>query len=213
MVVARDIRDRQAARARMLHLAEHDALTGLRNRGAFMAALAGRIVRHRADEPALALLFIDLDHFKQVNDAHGDLASDALLRGIADRLLASLPGDAVAGRFGGDEFVILLPAVAGQVQAHETASRLMAAMAEAVPWNRQLMRVTPTIGVALYPLDASSADGLLRQADAALYRSTPARRPAGPSYRCTSPRWVWRPNRPASTTPGWPTGWRAANSS
>lgn len=175
MVVARDIRDRQAARTRMQHLAEHDALTGLRNRGAFMAALAGRIARHRADGPALALLFIDLDHFKQINDAHGHLAGDALLRGIAGRLLASLQGDAVAGRFGGDEFVILLPA-AGRGQAHETASRLLAAMTEPVPWNGQLMSVTPTIGVALYPLDANSADALLRQADAALYAGKAAGR-------------------------------------
>jgi diguanylate cyclase (GGDEF)-like protein/PAS domain S-box-containing protein len=176
MVVARDIRDRQAARVRMQHLAEHDALTGLRNRGAFMAALGERIASHRNDSPALALLFIDLDHFKQVNDAHGHLAGDALLQGIAGRLLASLRGDAVAGRFGGDEFVILLPAAGGRAQARDTAQRLLAAMAEPVSWNGQLMSVTPTIGVALYPADAASGDALLRQADAALYAGKAAGR-------------------------------------
>ena len=96
MVAARDIRDRQAAHARLQHLAEHDALTGLRNRGAFMAELASRIARHRDDDPALALLFVDLDHFQQVNDAHGHLAGDALLRGRASRQLAR-----PAGRCGG----------------------------------------------------------------------------------------------------------------
>lgn len=176
MVVARDIRDRQAARQRMQYLAEHDALTGLRNRGAFMAALTERIAQHQADDPALALLFVDLDHFKQVNDAHGHLAGDALLRGIASRLLAQLPGDAVAGRFGGDEFVVLLPVAAGRAQAHETAHRLVAAMAGPVSWNGLLVSVTPTIGVALFPQDATNADALLRHADAALYAGKAAGR-------------------------------------
>ena len=157
MVVARDIRDRQAARVRMQHLAEHDALTGLRNRGAFMTALTARIARHHADDPALALLFVDLDHFKQVNDLHGHLAGDALLRGIASQLLANLPGDAVAGRFGGDEFVILLPVAAGRTEARETAHRLLCAMTGQVSWNDQLVGqpavAPPRTGLAGRPRD------------------------------------------------------------
>ena len=157
MVVARDIRDRQAARVRIQHLAEHDALTGLRNRGAFMTALTARIARHHADDPALALLFVDLDHFKQVNDLHGHLAGDALLRGIASQLLANLPGDAVAGRFGGDEFVILLPVAAGRTEARETAHRLLCAMTGQVSWNDQLVGqpavAPPRTGLAGRPRD------------------------------------------------------------
>ena len=178
MVVVRDIRDRQAARQRMQHLAEHDALTGLRNRGAFMAALAAAIDRQPAAAAPLALLFIDLDHFKQVNDALGHLAGDALLRAVAERLLAQLRDGAVAGRFGGDEFVILLPAVAGPDAAHDAALRLQAAMAEPVAWGEQRISVTPTIGVALHPQHGRDADTLLRHADTALYAGKAAGRAA-----------------------------------
>lgn len=176
MVVVRDIRDRQAARARMRHLAEHDALTGLRNRGAFMEALGSAIERHASGDPALALLFVDLDHFKHINDAHGHLAGDALLRGVAERLLARLRDGAVAGRFGGDEFVILMPEVAGRDEALDAGLRLLAAMAEPVTWGGQQLSVTPTIGVALYPDDGLSADNLLRHADAAMYAGKAAGR-------------------------------------
>jgi diguanylate cyclase (GGDEF)-like protein len=176
MVVVRDIRDRQAARSRMRHLAEHDALTGLRNRGAFMEALGTAIERHAGGAPSLALLFVDLDHFKQVNDTHGHLAGDALLRCVAERLLGRLRDGAVAGRFGGDEFVILMPEVASRAEAHEAGLRLLAAMAEPVAWGGQLLSVTPTIGVALYPDDSHSADALLRHADAAMYAGKAAGR-------------------------------------
>lgn len=176
MVVVRDIRDRQAARARMRYLAEHDALTGLRNRGAFMEALGTAIERHAGGAPSLALLFVDLDHFKQVNDAHGHLAGDALLRGVAERLLGRLRDGAVAGRFGGDEFVILMPEVANRAEAQEAGLRLLAAMAEPVAWGGQQLSVTPTIGVALYPDDSHSADALLRHADAAMYAGKAAGR-------------------------------------
>ena len=176
MVVVRDIRDRQAARARMQHLAEHDALTGLHNRGAFMAKLTLALAAQRPDEaPTLALLFVDLDHFKQVNDAHGHPAGDALLRGVAERLRAQLPDGGVAGRFGGDEFVILLPA-AGRAEAQAAALRLQAAMAEPVHWLGQLIGVTPTIGVALFPEHGHQADTLLRHADAAMYAGKAAGR-------------------------------------
>lgn len=176
MVVVRDIRDRQAARARIQHLAEHDALTGLRNRSAFMAALQAAIEHPAHPGAAQALLFIDLDHFKRINDALGHLAGDALLRAVAERLRAALPPGAVAGRFGGDEFVILLPAVAGHAAARDAALRLQAAMAAPVRWGGRTMAVTPTIGVALHPQDGDSADALLRHADAALYAGKAAGR-------------------------------------
>ena len=194
MVVVRDIRDRQAARARMQHLAEHDALTGLHNRGAFMAklavALAGASAAQRPqdaakrpddaaphphDAPPLALLFVDLDHFKQINDTHGHQAGDALLGGVAARLQAGLRDGGLAGRLGGDEFVILLP-VASRTEAHEAALRLQTAMAEPVDWQGQALGVTPTIGVALFPRDGRDADTLLRHADAAMYAGKAAGR-------------------------------------
>jgi len=176
MVVVRDIRDRQAARARMQHLAEHDALTGLHNRGAFMAKLTAALAAQPSGGgPPLALLFVDLDHFKQVNDAHGHSAGDALLRGAAARLQAGLRDGGMAGRLGGDEFVILLPA-ASRAEANDAALRLQAAMAEPVDWQGQALCVTPTIGVALFPRDGRDADTLLRHADAAMYAGKAAGR-------------------------------------
>ncbi|MEK8053522.1 diguanylate cyclase [Ideonella sp. DXS22W] len=176
MVVVRDIRDRQAARARMQHLAEHDALTGLRNRGAFMAALQAAIEHPPVPGGCQALLFVDLDHFKRINDALGHLAGDALLRAVAERLRGALPPGAVAGRFGGDEFVILLPQVADADAARAAAQQLQAAMGAPVHWGGRSMAVTPTIGVALHPADGDSADALLRHADAALYAGKAAGR-------------------------------------
>jgi diguanylate cyclase (GGDEF)-like protein/PAS domain S-box-containing protein len=209
MVVVRDIRDRQAARARMRHLAEHDALTGLLNRGAFMETLAAAIEGHASDAPALALLFVDLDHFKRINDAHGHLAGDALLRGVAERLLGRLREGAVAGRFGGDEFVILMPAVAGRDEAHEAGLRLLAAMAEPVAWGGQQLSATPTIGIALYPDDGRSADALLRHADAAMYAGKAAGRAVVAMFEPSMPR----PPPPASGwTPGWARPWPRVNS-
>ncbi|MDT7837419.1 diguanylate cyclase domain-containing protein [Aquabacterium sp. OR-4] len=179
MVVVRDIRDRQAARVRMQHLAEHDSLTGLRNRAAFMAALQAAIEQPAAPGMVLALLFVDLDHFKRINDALGHLAGDALLRTVAERLravLAAVAPGAEAGRFGGDEFVILLPGLAGAAAARAAALRVHAAIAEPVNWGGRPMAVTPTIGVALHPADGDSADALLRHADAALYAGKAAGR-------------------------------------
>jgi diguanylate cyclase (GGDEF)-like protein len=141
-----------------------------------MDALGTAIERHASSAPSLALLFVDLDHFKQVNDAHGHLAGDALLRGVAERLLGRLRDGAVAGRFGGDEFVILLPEVASRAEAQEAGLRLLAAMAEPVAWGGLQLSVTPTIGVALYPDDSHSADTLLRHADAAMYAGKAAGR-------------------------------------
>jgi diguanylate cyclase (GGDEF)-like protein/PAS domain S-box-containing protein len=176
MVVVRDIRDRQAVRERMRYLARHDALTGLHNRGAFMESLTKALARQRTGQHAMALLFIDLDHFKHINDSLGHLAGDALLRIQAERLMARLQPNAVAGRFGGDEFVLLLPEVASREEARQAAWQLQHAMAEPVIWNGQPMMTTPTIGVAISPADGDSADTFLRHADMAMYAGKAAGR-------------------------------------
>jgi diguanylate cyclase (GGDEF)-like protein/PAS domain S-box-containing protein len=176
MVVVRDIRDRQAARERIHHLAHHDAVTGLLNRGALMLELQAALDVHREASARLALLFIDLDHFKRINDRLGHLAGDALLQAVAGRLVAMLGADAAVGRFGGDEFVIMLPRVRDLAQVRNVAEGLREAMEHPVHFEGQAMSVTPTIGVAMFPADGDNVDQLLRRADAAMYSGKAAGR-------------------------------------
>jgi diguanylate cyclase (GGDEF)-like protein/PAS domain S-box-containing protein len=179
LVVVRDIRDRQAARERIRYLALHDGLTGLNNRGAFMDALQASLGEHRAQVRMLALLFFDLDHFKRINDTLGHLAGDAVLRAVADRLGRILPSGAVAGRFGGDEFVVMLPMVedAGSVE------QVRHAVSTPILHDGRAISVTPTIGVSIFPQDGNEADELLRRADAALYAGKAQGRDAVMFYR------------------------------
>jgi diguanylate cyclase (GGDEF)-like protein/PAS domain S-box-containing protein len=166
MVIVRDIRDRLAAQARIHHLAHHDALTGLPNRLAFEQRLEQALDGGQA---RLALLFVDLDHFKRVNDSLGHLAGDALLRTVAERLLATLrPGD-VVGRFGGDEFMVMLPDVVDPAVVEDVVQRLLHAIEVPMRVQGQAISVTPSIGVALYPRDAASAEELIKNADTAMY--------------------------------------------
>lgn len=190
MVVVRDVRDRLAARERIRFLALHDALTGLHNRGAFLELLEDKLSEHRAAGKALALMFVDLDHFKRINDTLGHLAGDAMLRDVAERVRALLPLHAVAGRFGGDEFVILMPEVAGRQAVFDLAERVRIAVSVPLHVDGHEVKVTATIGLALFPDDGEVSDELLRHADVALYASKDQGRDgigfyAGPERRGT----------------------------
>jgi len=193
MTVVRDIRDRHAAQARIRQLAHHDTLTGLYNRGAFVerleAALAHPPVDALSAASGLALLFIDLDRFKQINDSLGHLAGDALLRAVGERIAAALPELGVAGRFGGDEFVLLLAGVADTAAVDAFAQALRQALAEPVDFEAHRLVVTPTIGIARAPADGGDADTLLRHADAALYAGKAAGRDAVVFYSSALDRW------------------------
>lgn len=177
MTVVRDIRDRQAAQARIRQLAHHDTLTGLHNRAAFVERLEAELA-HPSMPGGVGLLFIDLDHFKRINDSLGHLAGDALLRAIGPRISDALPPHGAAGRFGGDEFVVLLPGLADRAEARTLAERLRTAVQAPVAFHGRRLVVTPTVGVALFPGDAHDADSLLRHADAALYAGKAAGRDA-----------------------------------
>ncbi|MBI3368964.1 MAG: EAL domain-containing protein, partial [Burkholderiales bacterium] len=167
MTVVRDLRDRHATQASIRRLARQDTLTQLDNRGSFMQRLAAALAVHRRG--VLALYFIDLDHFKRINDSLGHVAGDALLRSVADRIVALLPPEAAAGRFGGDEFVVMVPGLADRQAARDWAERLRAGVRGPVAFEGRSIAVTSTIGVALHPADGGDADHLLRHADAALY--------------------------------------------
>ncbi|MBS0448782.1 MAG: EAL domain-containing protein [Proteobacteria bacterium] len=175
MTIVRDIRDRHAAQARIHHLAHHDALTGLPNRASFMDRLADAMTAARTSGTPLAVLFIDLDHFKRVNDSLGHLVGDALLRTVTERIRASLRSTDLVARFGGDEFMALLPRLAApprhRADAEEVARKLLVAIEAPVQAEGRPISVTPSVGIALYPGDGQSADDLIQHADSAMYQA------------------------------------------
>ena len=173
MTIVRDIRDRHTAQARIHHLAHHDALTGLPNRNSFMEHLEHSMLAPIEGESRLALLFIDLDHFKRVNDSLGHLVGDTLLRTVSARIVASLRATDVVSRFGGDEFVVLLSGLAAGAQhsadAEEVAQKLLTAIGAPVVAEGRPLSVTPSVGIALYPGDGNTPEELVKHADSAMY--------------------------------------------
>ncbi len=152
------------------HQALHDALTGLPNRQQFDTALVEALSRAGAEGHALAVLFVDLDRFKRVNDTLGHEAGDQLLRGVVERLRRSVrQGDLIA-RWGGDEFTVLLPRVADGAEAGQVAERLLATLAWPMQVGEHRLHVSASIGLALFPDHGHDAGTLLRNADQALYR-------------------------------------------
>ena len=152
------------------HQALHDTLTGLPNRHQFNLALADAIQRASLVPHELALLFIDLDRFKRVNDTLGHTAGDQLLQVVVERLRRSVRDGDVVSRWGGDEFTVLLPHVAGAEEAAAVADRLLAALAQPVEIAGCSLHVSASIGITLYPEHGVDAQTLMQRADQALYR-------------------------------------------
>lgn len=170
--VARDITDRKMAEEKLHFLALHDPLTELPNRVLLMDRLEQAIKKADRTGGRVAIVFSDLDHFKLVNDTLGHKAGDQLLRAIAQRLAASLRASETIARIGGDEFVVLIE------QAEEDHSdpavvieRLAAALSEPIALDHKVAHVSLSMGVAVYPSDATDAETLLVHADAALYEA------------------------------------------
>jgi diguanylate cyclase (GGDEF)-like protein/PAS domain S-box-containing protein len=168
MSVVRDLRDRHAAQARIHHLAHHDALTGLPNRMSFMERLGTQIEQARHSGKSLALLFVDLDHFKRVNDSLGHLIGDQLLRTVAARISASLRAGDIVARFGGDEFIVLLDDAARDDVA-QVAHKLLRAIELPVDAEGRDLSVTPSVGIAMFPHDGATPTELIKNADTAMY--------------------------------------------
>ncbi len=169
MTIIRDLRDRHAAQARIHHLAHHDTLTGLPNRSAFMEYLEHLLVAAREGGSQLALLFIDLDHFKRINDSLGHLAGDTLLRTTASRITHGLRATDIVARFGGDEFMVLLTNVAQRSDVTEVAQKLLAAIEAPLHAEGRPLSVTASLGVAMFPTDGTTAEELIKHADTAMY--------------------------------------------
>ena len=169
MTIVRDRRDRVEAQARIHHLAHHDALTGLPNRSAFNERV--EVLMAQPDAPAFALLFIDLDHFKRVNDSLGHQIGDSLLQVVAKRIAAVLRSGDLVARFGGDEFVVLLTGEPPAEAVREVAHKLLGAVGRSVEVLGGSISVTPSIGVAIYPRDGHTPAEIIKHADTAMYHA------------------------------------------
>ncbi len=169
LVVNTDITALKRSEEELAHQALHDPLTGLANRALLHDHLEGALARASRRPGSLALLFLDLDRFKLVNDSMGHTAGDELLREIANRLIALVrPGDTVA-RLGGDEFVILLEDLNDPREPVAVAERVQRSLAEPIVMGGNEVFTTTSIGIAVLTDDHADADGLLRDADAAMY--------------------------------------------
>lgn len=154
---------------RMAHLAHHDALTGLPNRLSFLSRMQQNAALAQRQKTGLALMFIDLDNFKPVNDLYGHDAGDHLLRQVAERLAKGVRQSDTLARFGGDEFVLVLTDVTDRESTAAVAEKLIASIAASYRIHETDVEIGASIGIALFPDDADDIDALIAQADAAMY--------------------------------------------
>ena len=184
MTIVRDLRDREQAQQRIQHLALHDVLTGLPNRLAFDMRAQGLLAQAQTRGEALAMMFIDLDHFKRVNDSLGHSVGDVLLQTVAARITHTLRaqdinpdeghharGADLVARFGGDEFVLLLAGNPALPAVQAVAAKLLAEIGAPLQVEGALISVTPSIGVAMYPEHGRTPAELVKHADIAMYRA------------------------------------------
>jgi diguanylate cyclase (GGDEF)-like protein len=167
----RDVTERERGARLIRHQALHDGLSGLPNRSHFSAALDAAITDARADERGVAVLFVDLDHFKRVNDTLGHDAGDALIKSVAVRLSHCLREDDLVARWGGDEFTILLRRMHSPAEATVLADRVLRALDEPFWLTGMSLQMSASVGVASFPSDGDDGAALLRRADLALYRA------------------------------------------
>jgi diguanylate cyclase (GGDEF)-like protein/PAS domain S-box-containing protein len=163
----RDIGERKQTQERVSFLAHHDVLTGLPNRDVLQARLAQCIEEARP----CAIIWVDLDRFKQMNDVHGHAMGDRILRTVAEKLKFELPAGTVVARFGGDEFVVLYENIQDSLEARLVGQQLRRLLNRSIDLGERHTTVGASVGVAVYPYDAATADDLLKNADLALHHA------------------------------------------
>lgn len=166
-----DITERRRAEEKIAHMAMHDMLTDLPNRVSFRKSLEAALGRMARGSEDIAVLYFDLDHFKNVNDSLGHPVGDALLRAVAHRLASCVRETDSVARLGGDEFAIVQSDLNQPGGAAELATRLVAELSRPYEIDRQQVMIGASVGIALAPADGADPDTLLRNADMALYRS------------------------------------------
>ncbi|HEX9965118.1 MAG TPA: EAL domain-containing protein [Allosphingosinicella sp.] len=171
ILAVRDISERKEAAERIAHLAFHDALTGLPNRSVFADHLERTVAKASDSADCVAVLCVDLDGFKAVNDIYGHPAGDALLVAAAQRLRASVRGHELVARLGGDEFAVVQSGGQQPDHAGLLAARILEALAEPFAIGQDMVRISASVGVALFPADAVERESLVKNADMALYRA------------------------------------------
>jgi diguanylate cyclase (GGDEF)-like protein/PAS domain S-box-containing protein len=182
---ARDVSERKAFEAELTHQAFHDDVTGLANRAMFTERVRQAIARGRREERDLALLFLDLDDFKMINDSLGHAAGDEVLVEVARRLDANVRGADTAARFGGDEFAVLLEDLADTHDAADAAQRILELLAEPMDAGHREVGLRGSLGISVALAgDPRSAEDLIRDADAAMYI---AKREGKGAYRLFEP--------------------------
>ena len=166
--------ERLRAQSQLRHMARHDPLTGLPNRALFHDRLDIALARARREQTQVAVLFLDLDRFKQVNDSLGHSVGDALLQDVARRLGACVRESDTVGRLGGDEFVVLLHSVHAPEQPMLVAEKIRLAIGLPCTLNGHRVAVVPSIGVACYPAHGEDGPQLIQRADEAMYAAKKA---------------------------------------
>ena len=171
VMVFHDVTQARAMAVKMSYLAQHDGLTGLPNRAVLNDRLTQAMAAGHRHSKKLAVLFLDLDRFKHINDSLGHVAGDRLLQAVAQRLLACVRNSDTVSRQGGDEFVIVLSEVAHAEDAAISAHKILLALSAPYHLDEHRVDITGSIGISTCPEDGSDAETLLKHADIAMYRA------------------------------------------
>jgi diguanylate cyclase (GGDEF)-like protein/PAS domain S-box-containing protein len=167
--ITREINEMRETEVALQHLATHDTLTDLPNRFLMVDRLSQLLSRAQRSGSAFAVLYMDIDRFKEVNDSHGHEFGDLLLRAVAKRLSKSVRQSDTVARIGGDEFVIILETVHELREAGAVGLHVQRALAKSFTLDRQRVSITASIGISFYPQNGADPDTLLRAADYAMY--------------------------------------------
>lgn len=171
VIVFHDVSVARAMTIEMTYAAHHDAVTALPNRLLLNDRISHAITTAQRHKQKFAVMFVDLDHFKSINDSLGHAVGDKLLQAVAKRLQASVRASDTVGRHGGDEFIVLLPEIEEENDSEISAKKILAALSEPFLFDDVTLQITATIGISIYPRDGKDANSLIQNADLAMYEA------------------------------------------